>query len=107
MESVSQKMRLREDTSWCLYVVECNNKALYTGISNNVPRRFLQHKRGKGARYTRNFGVKRLRFVLYGFSRPAAMKAEKILKTLPQQKKIEFFRIKPMRKSCKECLGVR
>lgn len=83
---------------WCLYVLECKNKALYTGISNNVFRRIFQHKRGKGARYTKNFGVKRLVYLLYGFSRPDAMRAERFLKKLPPNKKRAFIRIKPKKK---------
>ncbi|HNX80742.1 MAG TPA: GIY-YIG nuclease family protein [Candidatus Omnitrophota bacterium] len=86
-------MPLRQDSSWCLYVLQCKNKALYTGISNNLPRRFLQHTKGKGARYTRNFGVKRLVYALYGFSLPDAMRAEKFMKSLPPQKKAAFIKI--------------
>jgi putative endonuclease len=32
----------------------CSDRTLYTGISNNVERRVLQHSSGKGAKYTRS-----------------------------------------------------
>ena len=38
---------------WFVYVLECVDGSLYTGISTDVARRFKQHCSGKGARYTR------------------------------------------------------
>lgn len=39
---------------WYLYVVECADGSLYTGISTDVERRINQHNKGKGAKYTRS-----------------------------------------------------
>ncbi len=98
-------MAVLTDSSWCVYVLECKNKALYTGISNNVGHRLSQHKAGKGARYTRIFGVQRLRYVLYGFSRPEAMKAERLIKTWPLHKKLACIQIPYLKKNRRK-LGV-
>jgi len=38
---------------WYAYVLLCENGALYRGYTNNLERRFLRHKSGKGAKYTR------------------------------------------------------
>ena len=38
---------------WALYLLECENGYLYAGISNDVERRFIQHQKGKGAKFTR------------------------------------------------------
>ena len=38
--------------NWFLYVAECSDNSLYTGITNNLQRRIKQHNRGKGAAYT-------------------------------------------------------
>jgi putative endonuclease len=38
---------------WFVYILECSDGSLYTGISNNVPKRLLDHNTGKGAKYTR------------------------------------------------------
>ncbi len=35
-----------------MYVVECRDHTLYTGITTNLQRRLAQHNRGKGAAYT-------------------------------------------------------
>jgi len=40
--------------AWYLYVVECADGTLYTGITNNVSRRLHEHNNTKkGAKYTR------------------------------------------------------
>ena len=39
---------------WYVYILQCQNNRLYTGISTNPQKRFEQHRRGKGAKYTRS-----------------------------------------------------
>lgn len=38
---------------WHLYLIECRNGALYTGITNDLARRFITHSKGRGAFYTK------------------------------------------------------
>ena len=41
-------------TQWTLYVVECADESLYTGITTDVERRVREHNESdRGARYTR------------------------------------------------------
>ncbi|MRR49805.1 MAG: GIY-YIG nuclease family protein [Rhodocyclaceae bacterium] len=73
---------------WHVYLIECVDGSLYTGISTDVERRFQEHLAGKGARYTRSH--KPLRVVA---SRPVgnrseALSVELAIKRLPKQKKI-------------------
>lgn len=43
------------DNSWHLYVVECADQTLYTGITTDLDRRVHEHNHSsKGARYTRS-----------------------------------------------------
>ncbi|MDI1308249.1 MAG: GIY-YIG nuclease family protein [Methylotenera sp.] len=78
-------------TSWFLYLLECNNGAYYAGISNDVKARFATHVSGKGARYTRaNPPVKILATKTYA-DRSAASVAEAQLKSLPRNKKLQYF----------------
>lgn len=37
---------------WCVYILECKDGTLYTGVTNNLERRIKQHNSGKGAKYT-------------------------------------------------------
>ena len=39
--------------SWLVYVLECGDATLYTGVTNDLERRLDLHERGRGARYTR------------------------------------------------------
>jgi putative endonuclease len=39
---------------WFLYLIECSDGSLYTGIATDVDARFEKHLNGTGARYTRS-----------------------------------------------------
>ncbi|TAK05973.1 MAG: GIY-YIG nuclease family protein [Candidatus Manganitrophaceae bacterium] len=43
----------REGSPWTVYIVECGDGTLYTGITNDLARRLDQHNRGRASRYTR------------------------------------------------------
>ena len=38
---------------WYVYIVQCADGSLYTGIAKDVDDRVSQHNAGKGAKYTR------------------------------------------------------
>ena len=40
-------------SAWYVYLIECRDGSVYTGIATDVDRRYAQHLGGKGARYTR------------------------------------------------------
>jgi putative endonuclease len=37
---------------WFVYILECSDGTLYTGITTDINRRLNQHNTGKGAKYT-------------------------------------------------------
>ena len=39
---------------WQVYIVECADGSLYTGIARNVTERIAVHNAGQGAKYTRS-----------------------------------------------------
>ena len=39
--------------AWFVYLIECSDGSLYTGIAVDVDARYAAQARGKGARYTR------------------------------------------------------
>lgn len=41
---------------WGVYILRCGDGTLYTGITNDLPRRLCAHRAGKGAKYTRGRG---------------------------------------------------
>ena len=44
-------MVVANQKNWVCYMVECNDKTLYTGITNNVQKRIATHNTGKGSKY--------------------------------------------------------
>ena len=73
---------------WFLYVIECEDGSLYTGIAIDPVARFALHASGKGARYTRSHPPKKLLAMLPFPDRSSASKAEHRVKQLtPAQKR--------------------
>ncbi|MFB5151701.1 GIY-YIG nuclease family protein [Burkholderia orbicola] len=76
--------------SWFLYLIECADDSVYTGITTDVAARFDEHASGKGARYTRS---RKPRAVLASFALPdrsSASRAEYWVKRLTPAKKREL-----------------
>ena len=61
---------------WFLYVVECVDRSLYTGISTDVERRVREHNSGRGAQYTSARRPVILRAIWRFPDRQHAMRAE-------------------------------
>jgi putative endonuclease len=61
---------------WYVYLIECSNGCIYTGISNDVERRYAAHLAGRGARYTRANPPLRLLLAVPVGDRAAASRAE-------------------------------
>jgi putative endonuclease len=78
---------LRSMTRWFVYLIECRDGSLYTGISTDVERRYAQHAAGKGARYTRSRPPVRLLARFEYPDRAAASRAEHAIKQLPPARK--------------------
>ena len=74
---------------WFLYMVRTNHGHLYTGITQDLARRFIEHQQGgiKGSKYLRGKGPLKLVFHQEIGSRSSALKAECALKKLPKQQK--------------------
>jgi putative endonuclease len=73
---------------WFVYLLECRDGSLYTGITTDVARRYAQHLAGKGARYTRSRPPVRLLGQFPHPDRASASRAEHAIKQLkPEQKR--------------------
>ena len=78
-----------------IYIIRCEDNKLYTGITTDYKRRFLEHKSGiKGAKFTKAFKPKKIEVLYKTDSRSNALKLENKIKKLPKIKKrgSEFFR---------------
>lgn len=50
-------MKTNPITSWYIYIVQCKDNALYTGITTNVEKRLATHNNGKGSKSVRAHGL--------------------------------------------------
>lgn len=76
--------------TWFLYLLECRNGSIYTGIAVDVHARYKAHVSGKGARYTRSNPPRRLLAILEYPDRSTASKAEYAMKRLSAAEKRSF-----------------
>ena len=74
--------------AWVCYLLECADGTLYTGISNDLPRRLGQHARGVASKYTRSRLPVRLRWCQRRRDRGAALRREAAIKRLPRAGKL-------------------
>lgn len=85
-------------TPWYVYLIECVDGSLYTGIAVNVDKRYALHVAGKGARYTRSHPPRRLLAVIAYDDRSSASIAEYQVKQLSVADKRELCRRHPLEK---------
>ena len=86
-----------------MYIVECCDKTLYTGITIELKRRLKEHNSSdkKGARYTRTRRPVKLVYYEKADSRGEAMKREKAIKRMEKSTKIRL--ITGRRRTTKVC----
>jgi putative endonuclease len=74
-------------TPWFLYLIRTPDNSLYTGITTDVARRFVQHQNGKGAKALRGKGELSLVFSAHVGERSLALRVEYRIKQLTKRQK--------------------
>lgn len=71
-----------------MYILRCQDETLYTGMTNDPPRRLIDHQTGGGGKYTRaHTGVEML-YLEKCATKGDALRREIIIKKLRRTKKI-------------------
>ena len=77
---------------WQIYIIECKDGKLYTGITKSLKRRVKEHNSGNGCRFTKyRFPVK-LMYHEKVLSRSLALKREAKIKLLKRPQKLKFIK---------------
>ena len=76
---------------WYVYIVECSDGTLYTGITTDVNKRIKTHNEGKGAKYTKTRLPVVLRANFESENRSSASKEEYRIKQLSKQQKLDLI----------------
>ena len=72
---------------WYVYMLRCGDNTLYTGATDNIPRRLAAHQAGKGAKYTRGRGPLELVYQEKLPDKSAALRREIEIKRLSKPEK--------------------
>lgn len=70
-----------------VYMIRCKDGSLYTGWTNNLEKRFRNHCKGKGAKYTRGRGPLELVYYEVFEDKREAMRREYEIKQLKKSEK--------------------
>lgn len=79
--------RRSSPTRWLVYLLRCGDGSLYTGITNDLPKRLRAHAAGKASRYTRSRLPVALAYTEPQKSKSAALKREAAIKSLRRAEK--------------------
>ena len=75
-----------------VYLIECKDGSLYTGITTDVARRFEEHKSGKGGHYTRAKGAVKVVYTEKKKDRSRASKREAEIKKYSRENKLSLLK---------------
>ena len=82
---------------WHVYIIECSDKCLYTGITTDITRRWRQHlgELKGGAKFFRSRKPRVLRLQESGYDRSSASRREVEIKKLSRQQKLLLIDASP------------
>ncbi len=76
---------------WVVYIVECADRSLYTGMTNDLEHRMAVHCAGKGAKYTKHRRPLILRYTETLDSKGTALRREAAIKALDRTTKLTLI----------------
>ena len=80
--------------SWHVYIIECKDAKLYTGITNNPGRRIKEHNCGNGCRFTKYRTPVKLLYTEDYPTRQEALRREAQIKRLARAEKLALIETK-------------
>lgn len=78
--------------AWAVYLLECRDGRVYTGIARDPEQRYAKHASGKGARFTRSNPPRCLLGWVWVADRGEALRLEIAWKKLPRAERIAALR---------------
>ena len=77
---------------WQVYILQCNDKTFYTGITTDLARRIIEHNSSDlGARYTRSRRPVKLVYAIFKQDRSSAAQEERRIKKLSRSEKLKII----------------
>jgi len=82
-----------KDINWTVYILECMDNTLYTGITTDIENRVKAHDSGVGAKYTRGRGPVKIVYTETRKNRSEASKREREIKLLDRTSKLDLIKL--------------
>ena len=80
--------------NWLVYMLECSDNSIYTGITNNLEERLKKHQSGNGAKYLRGRLPIKLVYKENFINRSEATKREIYIKKMNRKEKKKLIDLK-------------
>ncbi len=77
---------------YTVYILECTDGSLYTGITNDLPKRLAKHLAGTASHYTRAHSVVGVVYTERKRTKGNALKREYAIKQLTRTAKLDLIR---------------
>lgn len=78
---------------WHVYILQCGDGTLYTGIAKDPEKRLEEHRNGRGAKYLRGRGPLKMVFHQLADSHGEALRLESKIKKLPRPEKLKLIKM--------------
>ena len=88
------------EKQWQVYILECQDGSFYTGVTTDINARIKAHAIGKGSKYVKIKGFKKLLKTKKCKDKSDACKSEYAIKQLPRNKKLNWFNEKTKNRKC-------
>ena len=79
------------ENNWLVYIILTRGQRLYTGITNNLERRWQSHLDGKGAKFFRTDPPQHIVYLENGHDRSSASQRENAIKQLSRDEKLKLI----------------
>ena len=87
---------------WFVYIIECKDSKLYTGITNNLEKRIKAHNCGNGGRFTKYRAPVKLLYSEDCLNKPTALKREAQIKRLERIEKLALVKTSQSLLNCSQ-----
>ncbi|MCX6764094.1 MAG: GIY-YIG nuclease family protein [Candidatus Nealsonbacteria bacterium] len=74
-----------------LYFLLCDDNSIYTGVTNDIERRFLEHKNKKGGHYTSSHNAVKIIYKESYSTQKKALRRERQIKGWRRKKKLALI----------------
>ena len=87
---------MQDAKPWFVYILRCKDNTLYTGITDNIQKRLVAHRTGKGAKYTKGRGPLTLHYIERCETKGEALSRECAIKALKTAEKRALISPEPL-----------